>query len=125
MSSLLPFAAVALGGALGGAARHVAAMAVTRRTDEGFPWGILVVNLSGAAMVGALAALVPAEHDPLRLLLGTGFLGGYTTVSAFALQTLTLAEEGRPGAAFGYVAASVAGSIAAVAAGFALADLLR
>lgn len=123
MSQLLPLVGVAVGGALGGAARHLVALAVARRLGERFPWGILVVNLSGSAAIGALAAAVPAGDAAARLLLGTGFLGGYTTVSTFSLQTLTLFEAGRPGRALAYAGGSVAGSIAAAAAGFAAAGL--
>ncbi|MBP7240676.1 CrcB family protein [Amaricoccus sp.] len=119
---MLALVSVALGGALGGAARHLLALRVTARLGDGFPWGILAVNLSGSAAIGALAAVVPAEST-LRLLLVTGFLGGYTTVSTFSLQALTLFEAGLRGRAGAYVAGSVAGSILMAAAGFALGGL--
>lgn len=121
MSELLPLLSVAVGGAVGGAVRHLVAMTIARRLGERFPWGILAVNLSGAAAMGALAAAVPTGDATLRLLLGTGFLGGYTTVSTFSLQTLTLFEAGRPVRALVYAGGSVAGAIAAAAAGFAAA----
>ena len=83
---------VALGGALGGAARHWVSGAVAARMGEAFPWGTLAVNASGAALIGLLAGL--AERGGLWLFLAIGVLGAYTTVSSFALQTLSLWRAG-------------------------------
>lgn len=119
-TDLLSLALIAGGGALGGMARHAAVLAIGRR-GERLPWGTLAVNLSGCFALGALAAAMrPGSPVPLAwLALATGFLGAYTTVSAFALQTLALSHEGARGRMLAYVAASVAGAIAAAAAGFA------
>lgn len=119
-SEILSIALIAGGGALGGAARHAASLVIGRR-DERLPWGTLAVNLSGCFALGALAAaLRPGSPVPLAwLLLATGFLGAYTTVSAFALQTLTLALSGARAWTIAYVVASVVGALAATAAGFA------
>ncbi|WP_338036031.1 fluoride efflux transporter FluC [Halorhodospira abdelmalekii] len=96
--------AVALGSALGGMARYWVTDAVDRRLSRRFPWGTLVVNGSGAAAAGALAALLiaspwfaldEADVDGAAALLLIGFCGSYTTVSTFALQTLDLAQGAR------------------------------
>jgi CrcB protein len=121
---------VVLGSALGGAARYFLSGVVARRVGETFPWGTLVVNVSGAFLIGVFAALA---RDNVSLLASpnpwlfavTGFLGCYTTVSSFSLQTLALARDGEGGRAIGYVAISVALSLGAVAVGFSLVDLLR
>ena len=121
---------VVLGSALGGIARYFLSGIVARRVGETFPWGTLSVNVSGALLIGIFAALA-LDHASLLassnlwLFAVTGFLGCYTTVSSFSLQTLALARDGETSRAAGYVAASVALSIAAVAAGFALVNLLR
>jgi fluoride exporter len=103
--------AVIVGSALGGMARFWLADLVGRRLGERFPWGILVVNGSGAFAMGILAALTPAgasEGGSLAWhLAGLGFLGSYTTVSSFSLQTLALAHAG----AWRRAAANVAGSL--------------
>jgi len=119
-----------LGSALGGIARYFLSGVVARRVGETFPWGTLSVNVSGALLIGIFGALA-LDHASLFassnpwLFAVTGFLGCYTTVSSFSLQTLALARDGENGRAIGYVAASVALSIAAVAAGFAVVNLLR
>jgi CrcB protein len=121
---------VVLGSALGGTARYFLSGVVARRVGETFPWGTLSVNISGAFLIGVFAALARdsaslfASQDPW-LFAVTGFLGCYTTVSSFSLQTLALARDGESGGAIGYVAISVALSVGAVAVGFALVDLLR
>jgi fluoride exporter len=121
---------VVLGSALGGMARYFLSGVVARRVGETFPWGTLLVNVSGAFLIGVFGALARdnaslfASPNPW-LFAVTGFLGCYTTVSSVSLQTLALARDGEGGRAVGYVAMSVALSIGAVAVGFALVDLLR
>lgn len=110
---------IALGGALGGVARFWLTGFVGRRIGESFPWGTLAVNVSGAFLIGLLWAA--AGDSPAWRYLAYGLLGSYTTVSAFSLQTLTLARDGRPAAALGNVALSLAACFAAVAAGAWLA----
>ena len=121
---------VILGSALGGTARYFLSGIVARRVGETFPWGTLTVNVSGAFLIGVFAALARDNASLLALpnpwlFAVTGFLGCYTTVSSFSLQTLALARDGEGGRAIGYVAISVALSLGAVAVGFALVDLLR
>lgn len=121
---------VALGSALGACARYFLSGFVARRVGETFPWGTLVVNVSGAFLIGIFGALA-RDHASLLaapnpwLFAVTGFLGCYTTVSSFSLQTLALARDGESSRAAGYVVLSVAASLGAVAAGFALITLLR
>ncbi len=103
-------ASVGLGSALGGAARFWVAAAVNQRLGEAFPWGTLVVNVSGALLAGLLAAVLGATGEPgtLEGLLLTGFCGSYTTVSSFALQTLNLAHAGRWARVLGNLVATLA-----------------
>jgi CrcB protein len=121
---------VILGSALGGVARYFISGFVARRVGETFPWGTLIINVSGAFLIGIFGALAEDNTSPLAipdawLFAVTGFLGCYTTVSSFSLQTLSLARNGEGGPAAGYVVASVALCLTAAALGFALVDLLR
>ena len=112
-------ALVALGGALGASARYGIGLAAARLFGSGFPWGTLFINVVGGFAMGLLIG--SASHDRMRvLLLGTGVLGGFTTFSAFSLETVLMIERGAFAPAAAYAAASVGFSIAAVAAGLAL-----
>jgi len=114
--------AVTAGAAVGTPARFFISGVVARRFGETFPWGTLVVNASGCLAMGALAAVVQAHglsaESLAWLLAATGFLGSYTTVSSFALQTHALVKEGELRDAAAYVLLSLALCLAAVAAGF-------
>jgi fluoride exporter len=120
---------VILGSALGGVARYFVSGFVARRVGETFPWGTLIINVSGAFVIGIFGALARdnaslfAEPNPW-LFAVTGFLGCYTTVSSFSLQTLTLARNGEGGRSAGYVVLSVGLALSAAALGFAVVDLL-
>jgi CrcB protein len=116
---------VIIGSALGGMARYGVSGAVARRIGETFPWGTLVVNVSGSFVIGVLAAVLAAEDTGLRSLLMTGVCGGYTTFSSFSLQTLNLARDGEWLRAGANSAASLAFCLAAVWAGFVLGGSLR
>lgn len=89
---------VGLGGALGGIARFWLSSTVNRRLGGTFPWGTLVVNVSGSFAIGLLAASLPESSagSPPWLALAVGLLGSYTTVSSFSLETLTLMRNGQP-----------------------------
>jgi CrcB protein len=113
-----PILLVALGSAAGGVARWALAGWIDARTGPGF-WGTLAVNMLGGLAIGAAAALLGRES--LRLLLITGVLGGFTTFSAYSLQTLTLLQGERYGAAAGYAVGSVLACLLACWAGWALA----
>jgi len=125
MSGLI---SVALGSIFGAVARYFISGFVARRVGETFPWGTLFINVSGAFLIGVFGALaqdgasVFAEPDPW-LFAVTGFLGAYTTVSSFSLQTLSLARDGQGNRAAGYVVISVGLCLAAVALGFAFGGL--
>ena len=99
---------VAAGAAVGAPLRLLAG----HWLDHGFPWGTLVVNVAGSFLLGILSAL--SLGDQAYALLGTGFCGGFTTYSAFAVQTHRL-PPARGGA---YAAATVAAALAACAVGF-------
>ena len=120
---------VLLGGFLGGVARLLVGEIVGRRLGQGFPFGTVVVNISGAFLIGALARLAGAAGgvlagDLFRDFAIVGVCGGYTTVSSFALQTLHLALEGEPIRAGANVVVSSGLSLLATAAGFGLAAVL-
>ena len=99
---------VALGAAVGAPLRFV----IASRLDGRLPWGTLAVNVAGSALLGALSAMALSGHT--MALLGTGFCGGFTTYSAFAVQTHGLGP--RPGTAYAVV--TIAASLGACALGF-------
>ncbi len=103
---------IALGSALGGMGRYALSGFIARRIGETFPWGTLVVNVSGCGVIGLFAAFIaPAGPWPgsltLREFVLIGLCGGYTTFSSFSLQTLSLAREGQWGRALGNITGSV------------------
>jgi CrcB protein len=114
---------VALGAAVGTPARFFVSGVVAERFGETFPWGTLVVNVSGCLLMGALGGYARArglsEESELWLLAATGFLGSYTTVSSFALQARALLQDGERRQSLGYVAVSLVMCLSAVAAGLA------
>jgi CrcB protein len=105
-------ALVALGGAAGAVARYLVSVVALAWLGPGFPWGTLAVNVAGSAAIG-LAAGAGLEGSA-RLLVVTGFLGGFTTFSAFSLETGLLFER-HPALAALYVVASVLLGLAAFA----------
>ena len=112
MSPLRSAALVLLGGAVGTLGRHAVA---TSWTDTAWPWPTFVVNLLGSLFLGALVARSRPDQ-PARLLLGTGLLGGFTTYSAFAVETDQLVRDDRLALAALYPVITVAlGSLAALA----------
>lgn len=128
---LAALAWVAAGSALGGAARFFVSGLVARGIGETFPWGTITVNVTGTLALGTLAALAalpgaggPDPASPGWQFAAVGFLGSYTTVSSFSLQTLALARDGEIGRAAGNVALSLGLCLAAAAAGFAGAALV-
>ena len=105
---------VALGGAAGSVLRYLVSVGSLALFGAGFPWGTLAVNVAGSAAIGALAGA--GLEGQARLLLVTGFLGGFTTFSAFSLEAVGLWERSPP-LAIAYVAASVLLGAAACLAG--------
>ena len=113
---------VALGGAIGASLRYLTNVGAMRMFGLGFPIGTVIVNIAGSFVMGLLVVtLAKKGGNHLAPLLMTGILGGFTTFSAFSLDALTLWERGQQGLAFGYVAASVLFSLAAIAAGLFVA----
>lgn len=117
---------VMVGGAVGAGARFGLAQWVSARFAPGFPVATLVVNIAGCFIMGMLAAWLArsAAGEALRLFVGVGMLGGFTTFSAFSLDWWMLMERGATSAALAYVAASVIGALAAFALGIMLVRAL-
>ena len=115
---------VALGGALGSAARYGVNVTCGRLCGTAFPWATLSVNVLGSfimgLLVGAMALRFNASPE-IRAFLTTGILGGFTTFSAFSLDFALLVERGEAGLAALYAAASLGLSLAAIFAGLWLA----
>jgi CrcB protein len=113
---------VAFASAAGGATRFLVSGLVARGIGETFPWGTVVVNATGAFAIGALAAAadsqVIADGSLVWPAAVTGFLGSYTTVSSFSLQTLSLVRDGAWARAGGNVLLSLLLCLSAVALGF-------
>ncbi|MFM2081918.1 MAG: hypothetical protein RL380_609 [Verrucomicrobiota bacterium] len=104
---------IALGGALGSVGRFWLNGLVTARAGEGFPFGTLLINVIGSFVIGFIAAL-PGANESLRKFLMVGVCGGFTTFSAFSLQTLELTQRGEWLRAGANILASVALCLAAV-----------
>src|SRR5436853_4600710 len=122
--------AIMIGSMLGGCARYFISGAIARRLGETFPWGTVTINVTGAFLIGIFGALATHPGSAFAapapwLFAVTGFLGCYTTVSSFSLQTLSLARDGESGRAMGYVVLSVALSLGAVACGLTVTGLVR
>ena len=107
---------VILGSALGGAARYGCSDLAARRLGGGFPWGTLAVNILGSFSIGIVDAAV-ANGTPARQFLTAGLCGGFTTFSAFSLETLQLLNDGHQVRAGLNVSASVATCLIAVLLG--------
>ncbi len=105
---------VMLGGALGAGARHLVGSVALARFGPGFPWGTLTVNLAGGLLMGLLAGWLVRDggSEATRLFFAVGMLGGFTTFSAFSLETFLMLERSQYGIAAAYVGTSVIGSVA-------------
>jgi CrcB protein len=128
MGTATTWLAVAAGGALGSLARFWLAAAMTALTGPRFPWGTLLINVVGSAIIGLVAAvtLTPARvamHPDLRVFLMVGICGGFTTFSAFSLQTLELLQAGDTWAAACYIVGSLVFCLVAVWTGFLVGRL--
>lgn len=121
---------IAAGGALGSVARYWMVQAVDDRLNAVFPYGTMAVNVAGSFAVGIFAGLAAAAGtrwslgDPARLFLTVGLCGGFTTFSAFSLQTMALLRDGLLLRAGANVAGSVALCLLATWAGLALVQQL-
>jgi fluoride exporter len=115
-SEVVIVVALACGGALGAVSRYAVSLALPTETAR-FPWGTFLINVSGSAALGFILVLV-IEHFPrgrlIRAVIGTGFLGAYTTFSTFTVEATDLIRAGHAGTALAYLAASVCAGLLAV-----------
>jgi CrcB protein len=118
---------VCLGGALGTGLRYLTSLGAARWLGVDFPWGTLVVNLSGAFVIGLVQQVGLGStllSDDTRLFLTTGMMGGLTTYSTFSYETVRLAQEGEWGLAGVNVVATTAACLALCVLGMAVGRLL-
>jgi CrcB protein len=113
------------GGGLGAVARYLVGMQTLRAFGPNWPYGTFTVNIVGGLCMGLLAGFLAhrggVDQERWRVLLGVGVLGGFTTFSAFSLETALMIERRDYGQAFGYVAASVILAVGALFIGLILA----
>ena len=123
----LSYLLIAAGSAIGGVTRHWLGLVIAAKFGSQFPWGTLLVNVTGSFLIGLIAALTDARQEVQgsRDFLMVGLLGGFTTFSAFSLQTLTLVREGKLLDAGGNVALSVVLCLVAVWLGYLLGTVLK
>lgn len=115
---------VALGGALGASGRHLLGMVTLKAFGPDYPYGTMAANIIGGFLMGLLAgwlALKVSGGTNLRLFLGVGLLGGFTTFSAFSLDAVLMYEKKAYGALMSYIGGSVVLSIGALMIGLVLA----
>lgn len=121
---MFSFLLIGIGGALGAMLRHGVNVSTMRVLGAGFPYGTIIVNIAGSFLMGLLIAWLArrmgGSSNELRLFLATGFLGGFTTFSAFSLDAVVLYERGDIAQAGLYIAISVIVSIGALFAGLLL-----
>ncbi|WP_309073157.1 fluoride efflux transporter CrcB [Paenarthrobacter sp.] len=117
---------LALAGGVGAAARFVVDGLLRQRLKTALPWGTILINVSGSLVLGLLAGLLlrGQASESLFLIVGTGFLGGYTTFSTASLETIRLIQSGRTGLALINGVGSMAASVLAAAAGVGIGLLL-
>lgn len=116
MDGLRAFALVCLGGALGSGLRYAVTLGMLKLWHTRFPWGTLAVNLLGSALLAWLLVATEGgslEDERLRLLLGVGLLGGFTTYSAFNLEVIALARAGDTSLALAYIVTTLLGALLA------------
>ncbi len=115
---------VATGGAIGSVLRFLMQRVVGEVAGKGFPYGTMLVNISGSfamgVLIGWLARSTPQNAEDIRLFVAVGVLGGFTTFSSFSLDAITLFEQGRLGAMSAYIFASVICSLLGLLAGLQL-----
>lgn len=120
---MLAYVLVAIGGAFGSVARFAMSAGIDRRYEGFFPLGTLVVNVLGCFLIGLIVGM--SDSEKIRQFLMVGVLGGFTTFSAFSLQTMRLIQDRHYGVAAGYVAASLILCVVGTFLGLALARVAR
>ena len=119
--------AVAAGGALGAVVRYLVAIGSGRAFGTDFPWGSLIINVTGSFLIGAFTAFFATKWNlsqAMRIFLTVGICGGYTTFSTFSLDAWYLIERGQTWASGAYMIASVALSVGALIAALHLVRAL-
>ncbi len=128
MFDLRTIVAVAVGAAVGGVLRYVIAVLFAQRFGVAFPYGTLFINITGSFLIGLVIELSQTRAFGItpfaRIALTVGLIGGYTTFSAYAFETFTLASEGERTLAAAYAAGSVVLGLAAYYAGMVCARLI-
>ncbi|WP_294391324.1 fluoride efflux transporter CrcB [uncultured Sphingomonas sp.] len=123
-----PIILVMTGGAVGAGFRYHVGRVALANLGPVFPWGTWIVNLLGGLLMGVLAGTLTrytnGEGEPLRLFLGVGVLGGFTTFSAFSLETANMLMRGQSVAAAAYAVSSVAGSVLMLFVGLMMVRVL-
>ena len=122
-----PLFIVMLGGAIGAGFRYHISTVALRFMGPAFPWGTWIINLLGGFLMGVLAAVLARSSEggeQLRLFLGVGVLGGFTTFSAFSLETFNMLQRGEPLMAAAYAVSSVTGSVLMLIGGIYLVRAL-
>lgn len=107
---MITYLYIGVGGCLGAISRYWLGLRITGMTSSGFPWGTLIINLSGCFILGLFIILSQSRlklNSQLRLAISTGFLGAYTTFSTFSVETLGLFNEGKLLKAVVYVFTSI------------------
>lgn len=115
---------VALGGAVGASLRHLLGVASIKTFGPGFPYGTFLANIIGGFLMGLLVGWLAHKisgGENLRLFLGVGLLGGFTTFSAFSLDAFLMYERKAYGLIVGYISGSVIVSITALMVGLMIA----
>ena len=111
---------IAMGGAIGSTSRYLCVRGIAQLEGDGFAWGTMIVNVLGGLLIGALVSVFALRFivgDNLKAFLFVGFLGGFTTFSAFTLELADFLQQGQLGLAFLYAAGSVIVSLAACLVG--------
>lgn len=117
---------LALAGGVGAAVRFIVDGLIRSRLRTALPWATILINVSGSLVLGFVGGLVVRGHAPdsLQLVLGTGFLGGYTTFSTASVETIRLVQSGRTGLALTNAVGSLVASVGAATVGLWIAFAL-
>jgi CrcB protein len=127
MKQYIAISAIAVGGGIGAVSRYLVSNWFLQVLGPGFPWGTLTINVTGSFVIGVvlqMAADRPDFSPYLRLFLATGILGGYTTFSTFAYETLSLGSTNRIVPALLYSVGSVVVGVAAAILGVVSARMM-